>query len=170
MTAINLSTIAWGGGIMSLTPSEYLDEDLKERCELWKEMVKFFSDDYEPDAIYFIYKAGYEVVLKQMLHKNTLSDLLYFKLLIDATCEVLDEDTATYETGEKLKDGRKLNVYNFLKDMNEEYDELIKMATLIKLIPKCDNNRNEIGKHYDVYYAQLKSKLDKMVEDAKNDE
>lgn len=155
---------------MSLTPSEYLNEDLKEKCSSWKEMAKFFSDGYIPDAKYAVFKAGYKVVLKQMLHKNTLSDLLWFKLLIDATCEVLDEDMATYEDGEKLKDGKKLTVYNFLKAMNEEYDELIKMATLIDLIPMCENNRQEIGRLYHSYHDQLKSILDKMVEDAKKDE
>jgi len=155
---------------MSLTPSEYLDEDLKERASNWKEMAKHFSDGYEPDSQYYVFKEGYKVVLKQMLQKNTLRDLALFKLYIDAACEVLDEDMAKYEDGEKLKDGRKLDIYNFLKGMNEEYDELIKMATLIELIPKCDNNRKQIGKHYHVYYAQLKSKLDKMIEDAKGDE
>ena len=152
---------------MTLTSLEILNEDLKQRSSNWKIMVKHFSDDYEPDAQYYVFQAGYKVVLKQLLHQKTLTDLAYFKMLIDNACEALDDDTAKYETGEKLNDGTKLNAYNFLKDMNNEYKKLIVYATAIEMVQKCGNNRKKIKKHYRAYYEQVKSKLDKMVEDAK---
>jgi ubiquitin len=174
LRAIKLSTNAWGGHspqklIMALTPLEELNVDLKQRCSNWKEMAKYFSEDYKPDAQYAVFKCGYKVVLKQMLHKNTLRELSVFKMFIDATLEGLDDDTAKYSTGENLKEGTKLNAYNFLRDMNEEYNKLVIYATAIELVPKCRNNHKKIGKHFDVYHEQVKSKLDKMIEEVKEE-
>jgi hypothetical protein len=172
LKAIKLSTIAWGGHspqkliiIMALTPLEELNEILNERCSNWKKMTNYFSDGYKPDAKQYIFKKGYKVVLKQLLHKKTLTDLALFKKLINNALELIDDDTAHYSTGEKLDEGTKLDAYNFLKNMNDEYNDLVISATAIEMVQKCGNNRKKITKHFDAYHEQVKTKLDKMIEE-----
>jgi gas vesicle protein len=147
-----------------------LNEGLKKNCSGWLDLAKFFSNsDYNPhDARCTIFKDGYKVVLKQSQHKDTLADLAEFKLSIDIALEGLDDDKSRSATGEKLNEGMKLNAYNFLKEMNDQYIDLVISATMIELLPKCGNKVKKIRKHYQAYHEQVKSKLDKMVQKKKD--
>jgi hypothetical protein len=154
---------------MSLSILEVLNEQLKQNCADWLEMAKLFSDHKGRDATYSIFKDGYKVVLKQSQHKDTLADLAELKLSIDIALEHLDDDKSIDATGEKLNEGRKLIAYEFLKAMNDEYNDFVISATTIELVQKCGNKTKKIGKHFDAYHEQVKSKLDKMVQKKKDE-
>ena len=153
---------------MSRTALEIFNEGMKRKCATWLKAAKQFKDnDYELDAKYYIFKDGYKVVLKQSQHKDTLADLVEFKFGIDKALEGLDDDKSYYKSGEKLKEGTKLIAYDFLKEMNDEYNDLVITGTMVALIQKCDNKSSKIRKHFHAYREQVKSKLDKMVQGKK---
>jgi hypothetical protein len=155
--------------LFTQTPLEVLNEGLKKNCAEWRELASVFSNYNNEDAPYRTFKDGYKVVLKQSQHKDTLADLAKFKFTIDIAMEHLDDDVSITATGEKLNEGMKLNAYNFLKEMNDQYIDLVISATMIELVQKCGNKVKKIGKHYRAYHEQVKSKLDKMVQKKKDE-
>ena len=99
--------------------------------------------------------------------RKLIPALVDIKLHINSAMEGLDEDTARHcgegSCGEKLNEGFKLVAYDFLKLIQENWEEMISLAALMELGYICKSPQ-QVRNNAEKYITAVRSKIEAKVE------
>ncbi len=100
--------------------------------------------------------------------RKLIPALVDIKYRVNSAMEQLDDDTARHcsefgEEDKKLNEGFKLGAYEFLKVIQEDWEELITMTALLELGYIC-KSAQQVTNNSDKYIASVRSKIEAKVE------